>query len=102
MENYLNEIPYTHILKIIVRIRESFPNSVEVYTRGSCVKFAMILKEIFPQGDILYDSNHAIFELDNRYYDINGFAVKNKNHIKLEEYGILMAYDLMNMKYESK
>lgn len=95
----MEEIPYTHILKIILRIRESFSNSVEVYTGGSCVKFAMILKEIFPQGNILYDLDHAIFELDNRYYDINGFCSKNKNHMKLEEYGILQAYDSMNLKY---
>lgn len=98
----MEEIPYTHILKIILRIRESFPNSVEVYTQGSCIKFVMILKEIFPNGNILYDLNHAIFELDNRYYDINGFAIKNKNHIKLEDYGILQAYDSMNLIYKLK
>lgn len=94
--------PFTHVLKVIERIRDSFDDSVEVYTKGSCVKFAMILKEIFPQGVILYDMNHAIFELDNNYYDINGFAEKTDNHIPLEEYGILKAYDSMNLKYENK
>ena len=53
----------SEILKIIERIRDSFDGSIEVYTQGSCVKFAMILKEIFPQGNILYNSDHAIFIL---------------------------------------
>ena len=57
----------SEILKVIERIRDSFDGSVEVYTQGSCVKFAMILKEIFPQGNILYNSDHAIFILEGRW-----------------------------------
>ena len=58
----------SEILKVIERIRDSFDGSIEVYTQGSCVKFAMILKEIFPQGNILYNSDHAIFILEGRIY----------------------------------
>lgn len=88
------------LLKIISRIRESFSDSVEVYTNGSCVKFCMILKEIYPEGNILYNSHHAIFELDQMYYDIKGDTLK-ENHVPIEEFGILQAYDLMNLKYEN-
>lgn len=92
---------YENILvsKIIERIRTSFDNSFEVYTSGSCVKFCMILKEIFPKGKILYDCNHAIFELNNLCYDIT-VEVAKVSHIPIEEYGILKAYDLMNLKYK--
>ena len=89
----------THILKTIELIRDSFSNSVNVYTNGSCVKLAMILKHLYPEGDIYYDVDHAIFKYDNNYYDINGFAQKNDGHIPLMEYGLLMAYDIMNLKY---
>lgn len=89
-----------NILKVIERIRTSFPMSVEVYTKGSCIKFAMILLEIYPQGKILYDCDHALFELDGRYYDITGEVPKTTNHIPIEEYGILKAYDLMNLEYK--
>lgn len=85
------------ILYLIKLIRDSFKNSIEVYTKGSCVKFCMILKYIFPKGKILYDCNHAIFELNNRYFDISG-EVEKENHIPIEEYG-LMSFDLMTTKW---
>ena len=93
--------PFTKILKIIERIRESFDDAEYVYTNGSCVKFAMILKEIFPEGTILYDSNHAIFKYGNICYDITGIIPQTENHMPLENFGILHAYDIMKLKYES-
>lgn len=86
------------IESIIKRIRDSFDESVVVYTQGSCVKFCMILKEIFPSGKILYNSDHAIFELNGLCYDVNGIAEKT-NHIELTKYGILKCYDIMQLKY---
>ena len=93
-------MPFTHILQTIELVRNSFNGSEIVYTNGSCIKFAMILKHIYPEGKILYDLNHAIFEYDKKYFDINGFANYTKNHIPIEEYGILKMYNSMNLKYE--
>ena len=93
------EIPWFKVEKLIRRIRESDDSLVEVYTRGGCVKFAMILLEIFPTGDILYDQSHALFELDGRCYDINGPASKTKRHMSLREYGLNEIFDIMNLKY---
>ena len=90
------------LLKIIQRIRESFDGSVEVFTQGSCVKFAMILKQIFPDGRTLSDLNHAIFELQGMCFNVNGIANKTRRHIPLEDYGILQCYDSMNLKYSKK
>ena len=90
-----------NILNIIRRIRESFSSSVEVYTRGSCVKFSMILQEIFPQGEIYYNEDHSIFELNGSFYDITGEVLKT-NHTPLKERKLVKAYDLMNLKYEDK
>lgn len=87
------------VLKVIRRIRESFPGAESVYSQGSCIKFAMILQEIYPSGQILYDSDHAIFELNGCYYDIKGHAVKSDNHIPLNEYGLNEIYDLMSLSY---
>ncbi len=84
---------------LISQIRDSFNGSVEVYTKGSCIRFCMILKTVFPKGIILYNSDHAIFELNSRYYDITGEVVKSSSHIPIEEYGILKCYELMNLKY---
>lgn len=92
------ETPFTEVLKTIELIRDSFNGSVEIYTKGSCIKFAMILKHLYPCGKILYDSNHAIFEYNGNCYDINGFTLKSKNHIPIEEYGLLKCHELMNLK----
>ena len=94
--------PYTHILKTIELIRTSFNGSEIVYSNGSCIKFCMILLHIYPKGKILYDLNHAIFEYDNRFYDINGFTKKEKNHIPLEDYGLLQAHTSMNLVYKEE
>ena len=87
------------IEKVIKRIRDSFNNSVEVYTQGSCYKFAMILKEIYPYGKILTNQSHAIFELeDGRCYDITGM-VKKEGHTPLISEGCNFVYDSLNLKY---
>ena len=87
------------VLSVISRIRDSFVGASHVYTNGSCIKFAMILQEVFPDGSIFYDSNHAIFELEGEYYDINGYARKTSSHIPIEDYGTLKCYDLMSMSF---
>jgi len=93
-------LPFTHVLETIDLIRTSFNGSEIVYTQGSCVKFSMILKHIYPSGKILYDLSHSIFEYDNKCFDINGYAKKNPNHIPIEDYGVLSAHKSMNLKYQ--
>lgn len=86
------------ILSLIDRINSSFDGSAYVYNNGSCIKFAMILLEVFPEGKILYDCNHAIFMLDGECYDVLGIAKKTDRHIPIEDYGPLKMHDLMSMK----
>lgn len=87
----------TEILKTIQLIRESFIDAEHIYTHGSCVRFAIILKHLYPDGDILYDSNHALFEYRGTCYDINGIAKKSEHHIPLLQYGILQLYDILQL-----
>lgn len=87
------------MLKTIELIKESFGGSTIVYTKGSCVKLCMILKHIYPQGEILYDLNHAIFEYNGNTYDINGFAEKTIHHTPIQQYGLLQSYRMMHGKY---
>ena len=41
---------------------------------GNCYYFAVILKDRFPEGEILYDViyGHFVFQYDNKYYDWTG------------------------------
>lgn len=89
---------YKEILNLIKVIRESFPNAVEVYTKGSCVRFALILKTIYPDGDIYWNEDHAIFKLDNHFYDITG-EVASDGHTNLEEWGILHINKVLQLRY---
>lgn len=90
-------------LNIIKRIRESFKNSVEVYTSGSCYRFALILKEVFPKGEILTNQSHAIFEqYEDSCFDIQGRAKKTKNHIRLKELGTTKVFDLLSLIYDEQ
>lgn len=98
----LNILPHSHILKTIELIRDSFKGSEVVYSNGSCIKLCMILLHIYPKGRILYDLDHAIFEYGENFYDINGFAKKEKGHIDIQEYGLLQAYAYMNLKYDEE
>lgn len=91
-------LDHFELLKLIKLIRESFEDSVLVYSNGSCVRFCLILSHVYPSGKILYDSNHAIFELHGRYYDITG-EVEKGLHIDIFQYGYNHVQELFNLKY---
>lgn len=93
-------VHHSHIIKLIELIRDSFGGSTIVYTMGSCTKFAMILKYLYPQGEILSDHLHTIFEYNGNCYDINGYAEKTDAHKPITDWGLLRAYDWMTSRYE--
>lgn len=59
---------------LIERIRESFDESVVVFTMGSCYKLFLILRTIYPDAEAYYDWNvgHVYTKIDGSYYDIKG------------------------------
>jgi len=86
-------------------IRETFPNAVHIATKGSCIRFALVLKNVFSKGKILYDQNHAIFELHGRYFDITGeiSIFHNKDNfleLTTDNFGIELIDDLLKLRYD--
>ncbi len=73
------------VLALIKAIRESFYDSVVVYTQGSCYRFYLILKSVFPEAQAYYDSNHVITRIGDRYYDITG-EVDCERHLLVDEH----------------
>lgn len=61
-------------LPLITAIRNSFPGSTTVYTRGACWEFYLILKATFPDAQPYYDhrDGHVYTKIDGGFYDING------------------------------
>lgn len=61
------------ILGFISMIRNSFVGSTTVYTMGSCVHFAFILKSLYGGVPVWSEKEeHALLLLDDEHYDIEG------------------------------
>jgi len=85
------------ILNVISAIRNSFIGSEWVYTHGSCYGFYKILKEIYPQAEAYFDSDHVITLIDGKFYDITGRVSKGRHIPVIGNYNIEM---LERMKCE--
>lgn len=42
------------------------------FTMGGCEALAQMLKELFPEGEVLYSSHHAVFNICGVNFDIRG------------------------------
>lgn len=89
------------ILDFISMVRESFVGAEEVYLNGSCVQFSLILQKLYPEGIVLYDGNHSIFQLYDKCFDITG-CVEKGSHIELDtdNFGLDELKRILNLRYE--
>ena len=67
-------------------IHRRFPKD-SGWLNGNCYYFAVILKDRFPEGKIMYDviDGHFVFQYDGLYYDYRG--------ITKQEDGFLVEWD---------
>lgn len=63
---------HRQVLNLISLIRKSHPDMVNIFTRGSCLNFFLILHSIYPEAEPYYNIDHIITKIDNKYYDITG------------------------------
>jgi len=87
------------ILAFIKRIRESFPNAVKVYSQGSCIQFALILKQAYSKGEVCWNEDHGAYFFNDHYYDITG-EIENDDFIPLSEYDILQVDNILKLRYK--
>lgn len=82
------------IIQFIRVIRDSFDESIQVYSKGSCYEFYLILKEVFPEANCYTNIDHCITEIDEIFYDIRGIYPENgydtysgplKDYMRIEE-----------------
>ena len=85
------------ILKFIDVIRDSHSEMINIYTKGSCFNFYLILKEMFPEAKAYYTVDHVITKIDDKYYDITGEVKDNKNYQLLEGYSQKQRRDISQM-----
>lgn len=78
-------------LKLISEIRNSFADSVYVYTNGSCWEFYKILKCVYPEAEAYYNSDHVITKINGKFYDITGEVECTKLYLTVDgNYSIKM------------
>ena len=73
-------------IDFIEMLRNSDPYISTIYTNGSCYKFHLILKKMYPESVPMIDEikDHIVTEIDGVYYDING--VNNGEYYSLTDY----------------
>lgn len=62
------------VLKLINSLRDTDRAIEVIYMNGSCYRFHLFLKELFPQALPLIsnEKDHIITNIDGRYFDITG------------------------------
>lgn len=63
-------------------INKRFPVDCD-WTNGNCYYFALMLKDRFPNGDIVYDliEGHFLFRYKGVLYDYNGKQSSEQRHL---------------------
>ena len=71
------------IISFISEIRNSHSKMVDIFTKGSCLNFYLILKQVYPESEAYYDYyGHIITKIGDKFYDINGTVLVPLNPIK--------------------
>lgn len=58
---------------------------VNIFTKGSCLNFYLILRTVYPNAIPWYNQDHIVTEIDGRFYDITG-SVSNEGYLKYSEF----------------
>lgn len=51
---------------------------------GKCREFSVMLRTVFPEGEVYCDCNHVITKIDDKFYDASG-EVEQENKIPAEQ-----------------
>lgn len=85
------------ILNFITNVRETYPKSSIMFTRGGCYKFHQLLYSIIGQSAIPYSTNdnetidHVVTKIGEFYYDINGLWIEKVYFEPMDEKAIQIA-----------
>ena len=61
------------IEEFITTVREISPLMETICKNGSCYRFYLLLKKVYPTAEPHYDENyHVITNIGNRFFDISG------------------------------
>lgn len=73
--------------ELIDALRESDLYLVDIFTRGSCYRFHLFLKAVYPEAEPFIDEgmNHVISKIGDKFYDIRGVFENSQKFRPLTE-----------------
>ncbi len=92
---------HEQILLFLAELRDAFPGSEEVFTRGSCFRLYRMLRVICPDAECWYDMDHAITRIGGRWYDITGEVSPGRHEPLSAAYGRDQARRLLELRYSN-
>lgn len=78
-------IKHRQILSFLTELRNSHPEQVEIFNRGSCLNLFCMLRVLYPEARCYFNVNHVITEINGKYYDINGLVTNIKSFVPFNE-----------------
>lgn len=76
---------HRQILNLISLIRESHPEMVNIFTKGSCLNLFLILHSIYPDSIPLFNIDHVVTKINDKCYDITG-CISCKGYLSFSQF----------------
>lgn len=79
------------VKNFLKELRDSAERIQSIYTKGSCYRLCVILQTVFPSAKAYWSDldNHAITEIEGKFYDIGGEIskkyIENKGYYLVSE-----------------
>lgn len=73
------------VTELVERIREIFPDGYEEMSFG-CVKFAALLKRLYPRAQCFSNVDHIITKIDGVFYDITGIVTNTSDYAPVSDF----------------
>jgi len=76
---------HTEILSFISLVRGSHCKMEDIYTKGSCLNFYLILRHVYPTAEAYHNTEHIITKINDRFYDITG-EVSSEGYLPIDHF----------------
>lgn len=73
VDRTVNSFPtHAQVIEQIAAIRDLHSKMVPICTRGSCMRFHLVLRKLYPVAECWFNIDHVITKIGGRFYDITG------------------------------
>lgn len=66
-------------------LREAHPDMELIFMHGSCYRFYLLMKHVFPEAVAYYNIDHVLVKLGDKFYDITGEVRPDDSYFLMTE-----------------